>query len=437
MKMLRSLTSLTIVVAFAALSGAPAFALDCVNQVPFMTSNTSPSGTVTTSGIFSASFDAWQAFDASDTSMWISEVGETPAWIAYDFGSPRNIDQYSLTFVNGSLTSRAPKDWTFEGWNSSSWVILDTRTGETNWAGTETRTYSVASPGNYAKYRLNITDDNDVRSGVVVISFGRVSFESCVTPGPNDVCPAGSQVVDLRTGLDVDSNGQDDNWTVMDPGAVTSDPATVFDPAFAAWRGAVQTLGPFNTGSRYPVLGDGRWITNDVTVGDAVYELKFTLDGSCPWPVLALEVNADNFVELELNGNVIFSSTGTPPAPWLSNQTGIYHPDADPDDGLLHPTCDAPGFRCTNTEDNWREIHPVIVDGPAFLDIDGENTLTARVLDEGVITGFLVTGGAETSILSGATVRCCVPDRPQAAVAAIFTDGFESGDTSAWSSQQP
>ena len=182
---MKTLRSLTIIVALAALLGAPALALDCVNQVPFMTSNTSPSGTVTSSGIYSSTYDAWKAFDAIDSSMWISQVGETPAWIAYDWGSPRTISQYSLTFKNGSLTSRAPKDWTFEGWNGSSWVILDARTGETNWAGTETRTYNVASPGNYAKYRLNITDDNDVRSGVEVISFGRVSFESCSCVNPS------------------------------------------------------------------------------------------------------------------------------------------------------------------------------------------------------------------------------------------------------------
>jgi hypothetical protein len=268
----------------------------------------------------------------------------------------------------------------------------------------------------------------------VQANFDDVRLEA--VRGPDAVCAAGTQVVDLATGRDADSNGRDDNWTVTELGD-PSEPAYLEHPPFGGWRGNVAVTGPFNSGARYPVLGDGRWVTTEFGLGDAAYELEFTLDGSCPWPVLSLELDFDNYVELTLNGTVIFSNPGGAPAPWLSNEFGTDHPAADPGDGLLHPSCNPPVFRCGNPEDNFREIHAVVVDGPAFLDPDGVNTLRATVYDDSVVTGFLVTGGADTSMLSGATVRCCVPERPSAAVVPIFSDGFESGDLSSWSAVVP
>ena len=151
----------------------------CIDQVPTATGDTPA---ISSSGIFSSAYEAWRAFDSdiSSQSMWISEVFETPAWIAYDFGTSTMVDRYQINHANGSLlTSRAPKDFTFEGWNGSSWVILDTRTDETDWISASPRFYDVASPGRYTQYRLHITDDNDARSGVVVISMSDLQFLRC------------------------------------------------------------------------------------------------------------------------------------------------------------------------------------------------------------------------------------------------------------------
>jgi hypothetical protein len=134
------------------------------------------SGRVTRSGVYSVDYEAWKAFDGDNASMWISATFQTPAWISYNFGSPQIVTQYAITFSNGSLTTRAPKDWTLQGWSGSAWVNIDTRSGQINWAGTERRQYSIAAPGNYSQYRLNIIDDNDSRTGVVVISIGRLEF---------------------------------------------------------------------------------------------------------------------------------------------------------------------------------------------------------------------------------------------------------------------
>lgn len=153
-----------------------------VPQVPFMSSGDDEFGTVTTSGDYSVSYPGWQAFDETH-SLWLSEQGESPAWIGYEFkGSARHITQYAITYSNGELTSRAPRDFTLQGYDGAEWVILDTRTSETGWNSGETRTFDVASPGDYSKYRLHITEDNDHREPIVVASVGKFQLlgHSCV-----------------------------------------------------------------------------------------------------------------------------------------------------------------------------------------------------------------------------------------------------------------
>lgn len=164
----------------------PSFAKNCVDLVPVLTG---PSAAVSTSGIISSTYEAWQAFDAPGTSMWISETFETPAWIAYDFGSNQVVNRYTVTHRNGTLTSRAPKNFTFEGWNGASWVVIDTRVNQTAWISGLPRTYEVAAPGSYSQYRLHVTDDNDSRAGVVVISLEDLSFEQCGCAATSDQVP--------------------------------------------------------------------------------------------------------------------------------------------------------------------------------------------------------------------------------------------------------
>ena len=160
----------------------------CGNLVPPMTSATTPSGRVDRSGIIDDDrYDAWHAFDDSAGGLWISEQGIAPAWISYAWDDgPRTATRYAITFANGTLTSRAPRDWTLEGLSGSTWVEVDRRSGETDWAN-ERREYTVASPGSYPAYRLNITEDNDDRQPIVAISIGRIELigSGCpVTPAP-------------------------------------------------------------------------------------------------------------------------------------------------------------------------------------------------------------------------------------------------------------
>ncbi|MBJ6765263.1 SBBP repeat-containing protein [Myxococcaceae bacterium JPH2] len=162
--------------------GAQSQALTCTNLVPVMTSATAPAGIASASGTFSSLYDAWKAFDGN-YSFWLSAQGQTPAWLAYQFGDgAKTVRRYAITYSNGDILTRAPKDWTLEGWNGAAWVVLDTRTNQTGWSSPQRREFDVATPGAYVKYRLKVTDDNDTRTGNVVISIGTLELMSCEGP---------------------------------------------------------------------------------------------------------------------------------------------------------------------------------------------------------------------------------------------------------------
>ncbi|MCP4700999.1 MAG: hypothetical protein GY862_29725 [Gammaproteobacteria bacterium] len=61
------------------------------NAVPIMTSNVAPSGTVFFSGVYSGSFDGWNAFDGSASSGWL-ENGST-GHIGYEFPTAKIINK--------------------------------------------------------------------------------------------------------------------------------------------------------------------------------------------------------------------------------------------------------------------------------------------------------------------------------------------------------
>jgi hypothetical protein len=160
------------------------------SHVPIMTEPTEPSGIATSSGVYDSNYEAWQTFDSSKDTGWISKLEQTPAWVAYEWPSGTHfISRYAIHFTNGALTSRAPLDWTLQGWNGSVWSVVDTRNGETNWGGSERREYTVTSPGWYKGYRLHVTDDNDARAGVVVISIGRFQLLGCASNLPRRALP--------------------------------------------------------------------------------------------------------------------------------------------------------------------------------------------------------------------------------------------------------
>ncbi|MEP6874726.1 MAG: discoidin domain-containing protein, partial [Burkholderiales bacterium] len=101
--------------------------------------------------------NAKRAFDQNAWSHWL--YAGTTGWLQYDLGHAEPVLRYSvISTFDAKLIGRDPKDWQFQGSNDgSTWTTLDT---QSNQKRSEFKIYSVASPGSYRYYRLNITANN-------------------------------------------------------------------------------------------------------------------------------------------------------------------------------------------------------------------------------------------------------------------------------------
>lgn len=90
--------------------------------IPFMTSNTAPSG-IASSNVGTA----WQAFDSS-SSYWLVQVAQVGDYVQYQFPTPRAVDQYEFsngTNFNGSVSLQGSNDGvSFTTLHTASSVIL-------------------------------------------------------------------------------------------------------------------------------------------------------------------------------------------------------------------------------------------------------------------------------------------------------------------------
>lgn len=135
-----------------------------ISQIPAMTGYTTPTGTVTAES-YRNTYYPWRAFDGA-TPYWVSDY-TTTTWAAYDFGvgNGKTIAEY-IVGGSGGFAAGAPNSWRFEGWNGSGWDILDLQSAQT-FSGNEDKTFTVASPASYEKYRLYILSNNGDASTMV------------------------------------------------------------------------------------------------------------------------------------------------------------------------------------------------------------------------------------------------------------------------------
>jgi hypothetical protein len=156
----------------------------CGNLVPVLAG---PSPAVLSSGELDDNpiYAAWQAFDDSLRTMWISPSYTSEVIIGYQWSDgPRAAVAYAIHYTNGDITSRAPRDWTVQGHDGKIWSSLVRVTDQRNWLGNDRRVYPLPATQAYAAYRLVITQDNDESSGspIVAISMGRLELLGAACP---------------------------------------------------------------------------------------------------------------------------------------------------------------------------------------------------------------------------------------------------------------
>ena len=156
-----------------------------VAETPKMTSNTTPSGIASSNDEGYGSF-AWQAFannvyqGGDISSRWITfgtASVSNPKWLAYEFTTPKVIVKYEIRHNSASTGSTDPRDWTFEAWDGSIWIVLDTRTNQTH--TTVNVEYDIVNSTAYFKYRINIT--SSVNGGNVQINEFRMFSTSLLS----------------------------------------------------------------------------------------------------------------------------------------------------------------------------------------------------------------------------------------------------------------
>jgi hypothetical protein len=128
------------------------------NQIPAMTSATTSGVTMSASSTLAVSgFEPWRAGDRDAATSWhCAASAGVPQTLVTGFSSSVVIASYTLRARGDGNENQAPTGWTLQGWNGTSWINLDTRSGVTL-ASTAVSSFNIASPAAYTQYRLNIT----------------------------------------------------------------------------------------------------------------------------------------------------------------------------------------------------------------------------------------------------------------------------------------
>lgn len=147
--------------------------------IPTMTSNTTPSGTASASSDNGSGYAAWKTMDNDNATYWATN-NTTTGWIRYQFPAAHIVVKYTMT-ASSALTSSTPKNWTFEGSNDgTNWTTLDTQTNQTGWTSNQKRTYTFSNTTAYSYYRINVSVNNG--GAYVVIAeweiFEQISYDA-------------------------------------------------------------------------------------------------------------------------------------------------------------------------------------------------------------------------------------------------------------------
>lgn len=161
------------------------------NLITPLISNAASAGIVSSSN--SSTSAAWTAFNGSKVDNgWVIDLRNEPKtqWLSYKFPSPNVINKYTVTFSFTALDA-APKSWTFEGSNNGTdWVVLDTRTHETNWSQYQTREYVFYNKKAYMYYRIYVSDNNGGLYQIFISEIEMMQTNSTtidlVTQAPNE-----------------------------------------------------------------------------------------------------------------------------------------------------------------------------------------------------------------------------------------------------------
>lgn len=129
---------------------------------PLMTSNTLPSGTVSSED---ASANAFAVFDRNYRVEYADSTTNV-GYLRYDFAgsTTKVVDAYWIKASSSAEMRGAPASWRFQGYTGAAWVTLDQQQSQTGWGRGEVRFFEFDNETAYEAYQL-IWDGTDFPSG--------------------------------------------------------------------------------------------------------------------------------------------------------------------------------------------------------------------------------------------------------------------------------
>lgn len=140
---------------------------------------------------YSPSYPPEDAFDDSVSTGWLAAVEDAPHWLQFDFVLPKRILQYDIGAypTTTNTDTRSLNSWVFQGSNNgTTWVTLDTVTGETGWSYQETRSFTLTQT-----------------SSTSLVGVGSTSTSMSTYPKVSSVT-SGNKYVDASVGSSGDGN---------------------------------------------------------------------------------------------------------------------------------------------------------------------------------------------------------------------------------------
>lgn len=132
-----------------------------VQSLPQMTANSVPTGHVATASDWNSSAtEPWEAFDqiiAAD-SAWRTSLNTTTGWVQRTV--PDAIEVWKYRVSSGGVVAAAPRAFSLQYWNGSSFSDADSRSGITGWSSLQTREFVLGAPIISDIWRLNVTQND-------------------------------------------------------------------------------------------------------------------------------------------------------------------------------------------------------------------------------------------------------------------------------------
>lgn len=130
-------------------------------------------------------YGAWKAFDKTPGSKWAASVVGGNQYLEIDFPNKRKTARFGLRA--GDIPTQMIKNGYIKGWDGTAWRILATITNQTTWVAFEMRYFDASAFYDCSKFKLEITDINNMADLASVGEFEIYELAHCFVVPDNKV----------------------------------------------------------------------------------------------------------------------------------------------------------------------------------------------------------------------------------------------------------